>query len=161
MARLFSIHYSTIEGNRLTQDQVSRVIEKQELLPGRERDEKEVLGYYATLDKAEQAPTETWAGCRAAAEGGSLAPRWLIRGREAYGNSAGTPPSGRSPIRAARALVVTAARRYGVLRSKKDHVDDATSDRGRPRGIREDRARRSALLRHDRPAGQQEIPRQP
>jgi hypothetical protein len=43
-----------IEGNRLTQDQVSKVIEKQEHFPGRERDEKEVLGYYAALDKAEQ-----------------------------------------------------------------------------------------------------------
>jgi Fic family protein len=54
-ARLFSTHYSTmIEGNRLTQDQVAQVIEKQEHFPGRERDEKEVLGYYAALDKAEQ-----------------------------------------------------------------------------------------------------------
>jgi Fic family protein len=57
-ARLFSTHYSTmIEGNRLTQDQVSKVIEKQEHFPGRERDEKEVLGYYAALDKAEQLAT--------------------------------------------------------------------------------------------------------
>lgn len=54
-ARLFSTHYSTmIEGNRLTQAQVSKVIEKQEHFPGRERDEKEVLGYYAALNKAEQ-----------------------------------------------------------------------------------------------------------
>ena len=54
-ARLFSTHYSTvIEGNRLTQEQVSKVIEKQEHFPGRERDEKEVLGYYAALDKAQQ-----------------------------------------------------------------------------------------------------------
>src|SRR5664279_2277039 len=46
-ARLFSTHYSTmIEGNRLTQDQVSKVIGKHEHFPGRERDEKEVLGYY-------------------------------------------------------------------------------------------------------------------
>src|ERR1700690_870527 len=52
-ARLFSTHYSTmIEGNRLTQDQVSKVIEKQQHFPGRERDEKEVLVYYAALDKA-------------------------------------------------------------------------------------------------------------
>jgi Fic family protein len=51
-ARLFSTHYSTmIEGNRLTQDQVSKVIEKQQHFPGRDRDEKEVLGYYAALDK--------------------------------------------------------------------------------------------------------------
>jgi Fic family protein len=54
-ARLFSTHYSTmIEGNRLTQEQVSKVIEKQEHFPGRERDEKEVLGYYVALEKAEQ-----------------------------------------------------------------------------------------------------------
>jgi len=54
-ARLFSTHYSTmIEGNRLTQEQVSKVIEQHEHFPGRERDEKEVLGYYAALDKAEQ-----------------------------------------------------------------------------------------------------------
>jgi Fic family protein len=54
-ARLFSTHYSTmIEGNRLTQEQVSRVVGRQEHFPGRERDEKEVLGYYAALERAEQ-----------------------------------------------------------------------------------------------------------
>ena len=54
-ARLFSTHYSTmIEGNRLTQQEVSQVIEKQEHVPGRERDEKEVLGYYAALEKVER-----------------------------------------------------------------------------------------------------------
>ncbi len=54
-ARLYSTHYSTmIEGNRLTQEQVSRVIEQQEHYAGRERDEKEVLGYYAALEKAGQ-----------------------------------------------------------------------------------------------------------
>jgi len=54
-ARLFSTHYSTmIEGNRLTQEQVAQVIEQQEHFPGRERDEKEVLGYYAALAKAER-----------------------------------------------------------------------------------------------------------
>src|ERR1041385_7029421 len=54
-ARLYSTHYSTmIEGNRLTQEQVSRVIGKQQHFPGRERDEKEVLGYYAALEKVEQ-----------------------------------------------------------------------------------------------------------
>jgi Fic family protein len=53
-ARLYSTHYSTrIEGNRLTQEEVSKVIEKQEHFPGRERDEKEVLGYYAALEKVE------------------------------------------------------------------------------------------------------------
>lgn len=54
-ARLFSTHFSTmIEGNRLTQEQVTKVIEHQEHFPGRERDEKEVLGYYAALEKLEQ-----------------------------------------------------------------------------------------------------------
>ena len=54
-ARLYSTHYSTmIEGNRLTQEQVSKVIEEKHHFPGRERDEKEVLGYYAALEKAEQ-----------------------------------------------------------------------------------------------------------
>lgn len=54
-ARLYSTHYSTmIEGNRLTQEQVTHVVEKREHFPGRERDEKEVLGYYAALEKVEQ-----------------------------------------------------------------------------------------------------------
>ncbi len=54
-ARLVSTHYSTlIEGNRLSQDQVTKVIEVNQHFPGRERDEKEVLGYYAALDKLEQ-----------------------------------------------------------------------------------------------------------
>ena len=46
-ARLYSTHYSTmIEGNRLTRQQVSKVVENQQHFPGRERDEREVLGYY-------------------------------------------------------------------------------------------------------------------
>ena len=54
-ARLYSTHYSTrIEGNRLTQEQVAKVIERQEHFPGRERDEKEVLAYYAALEKVER-----------------------------------------------------------------------------------------------------------
>jgi Fic family protein len=54
-ARLFSTHYSTmIEGNRLTQEQVLKIIENQAHFAGRERDEREVLGYYAALEKAEQ-----------------------------------------------------------------------------------------------------------
>jgi Fic family protein len=54
-ARLYTTHYSTmIEGNRLTQEQVSNVIEQERHFPGRERDEKEVLGYYAALERAEQ-----------------------------------------------------------------------------------------------------------
>lgn len=54
-ARLYSTHYSTmIEGNRLTQEQVVQVVEKHEHFLGRERDEKEVLGYYAALEKVEK-----------------------------------------------------------------------------------------------------------
>ena len=54
-ARLMSTHYSTmIEGNRLTQEQVSTVIEDNQHFPGRERDEKEVLCYYAALERLEQ-----------------------------------------------------------------------------------------------------------
>ena len=54
-ARLYSTHYSTmIEGNRLTQEQVSKVLGRHGHFPGRERDEKEVLGYYAALEKAEE-----------------------------------------------------------------------------------------------------------
>jgi Fic family protein len=54
-ARVFSTHYSTlIEGNRLTQEQVVQVVEHQEHFPGRERDEREVLGYYAALAHLEK-----------------------------------------------------------------------------------------------------------
>jgi len=45
-AWLDSTHYSTmIEGNLLTQEEGSQVIARNEHLPGRERDEKEVIGY--------------------------------------------------------------------------------------------------------------------
>ena len=54
-ARLFSTHYSTmIEGNRLTQEQVAQVVAEGQHFPGRERDEAEVRGYYAALDKVEE-----------------------------------------------------------------------------------------------------------
>ncbi|MCB9493434.1 MAG: Fic family protein [Epsilonproteobacteria bacterium] len=54
-ARLQSTHYSTaIEGNRLTSEQVERVIKRREHFPGRERDEDEVKGYYVALDWLEQ-----------------------------------------------------------------------------------------------------------
>ncbi|MBK9314929.1 MAG: Fic family protein [Acidobacteria bacterium] len=54
-ARIYSTHYSTaIEGNRLTQEQVGRVISGREHFPGRERDEREVLGYYAALERVER-----------------------------------------------------------------------------------------------------------
>jgi len=54
-ARLLSTHYSTqIEGNRLTLDEATRVIQKDEHFPGRQRDEQEVLGYYRALDELER-----------------------------------------------------------------------------------------------------------
>jgi Fic family protein len=54
-ARLLSTHYSTqIEGNRLTLDEATRVIQKDERFPGRQRDEQEVLGYYQALDELEK-----------------------------------------------------------------------------------------------------------
>lgn len=53
-AKLLSTHYSTaIEGNRLTLKEAADVINDNQHFPGRERDEKEVLGYYAALDKIE------------------------------------------------------------------------------------------------------------
>ena len=42
-----------IEGNRLTQEQVDETINKEKYFKGRERDEKEVLGYYAALEHLE------------------------------------------------------------------------------------------------------------
>src|ERR1700674_2946425 len=55
-ARLFSTHYSTmIEGNRLTQEQVEKVLSENQHFPGRERDQDEVKGYYAALDEVEGA----------------------------------------------------------------------------------------------------------
>lgn len=58
-ARLDSTHYSTmIEGNLLTQVEVSQVIAKNEHFPGRERDEKEVLGYYGALEYVERLAAE-------------------------------------------------------------------------------------------------------
>ena len=56
-ARLYTAHYSTmIEGNKLEVDQVEAVLKHNEHFPGRERDEKEVKGYYAAL-----AEIENWA----------------------------------------------------------------------------------------------------
>ncbi len=54
-ARLYTTHYSTmIEGNRLGPDQVEEVLKHQGHFPGRERDEREVKGYYAALAQVEQ-----------------------------------------------------------------------------------------------------------
>lgn len=52
-ARLYSTHYSTmIEGNRLTCEQVEEVLKHKGHFPGRERDEKEVKGYYVAHQSA-------------------------------------------------------------------------------------------------------------
>lgn len=51
-SQLSSIHYSTmIEGNRLTEEEVELTIRYKKALPGRERDQWEVLGYYQALDE--------------------------------------------------------------------------------------------------------------
>lgn len=51
-AQIETIHYSTmIEGNRLTEQEVLLAINKQEHFPKKEKDEKEVLGYYAALNE--------------------------------------------------------------------------------------------------------------
>ena len=53
-AKLVSTHFSTmIEGNRLTLKEATQVIKEHQHFPGRERDEKEVLGYYKALDEIE------------------------------------------------------------------------------------------------------------
>jgi Fic family protein len=50
-SQLSSVHYSTmIEGNKLTQEEVASTLENKKPLPGRERDQWEVLGYYQALD---------------------------------------------------------------------------------------------------------------
>jgi len=49
-----STHYSTaIEGNRLTQEEVNKIIVDKISFPGRERDKKEVLSYHVALEKLE------------------------------------------------------------------------------------------------------------
>ena len=58
-AKLYTTHYSTmIEGNQLSPDDVKRVIALEGHFPGRERDEREVKGYYATLAQVEQYATQ-------------------------------------------------------------------------------------------------------
>jgi len=56
-ARLYTTHYSTmIEGNKLEPDQVEAVLKHNEHFPDKERDEKEVKGYYTAI-----AQIENWA----------------------------------------------------------------------------------------------------
>lgn len=51
-SQLSSIHYSTmIEGNKLTEQEVELTLKNKKPLPGRERDQWEVLGYYQALDE--------------------------------------------------------------------------------------------------------------
>ena len=58
-ARLVSTHYSTqIEGNRLTQSEVADVLQNDSHIRQRDRDEKEVRGYFAALDYAETFASE-------------------------------------------------------------------------------------------------------
>ena len=54
-SKLFSTHYSTmIEGNRLTQKEVSEVILQKRQIKGKARDEKEIKGYYRALEEVDR-----------------------------------------------------------------------------------------------------------
>lgn len=54
-ARLYTTHYSTmIEGNRLEPNQIEQVLNNEAHFSSRERDEKEVKGYYSALIQVEQ-----------------------------------------------------------------------------------------------------------
>ncbi len=54
-ARLMTTHYSTqIEGNTLTEEEVKQIAQGKSGFPGRERDEREVRNYFATLEYVEQ-----------------------------------------------------------------------------------------------------------
>lgn len=54
-AKLYTTHYSTmIEGNRLAPEEVKEVLILKGHFPGRERDEREVKGYYAALAQLER-----------------------------------------------------------------------------------------------------------
>ena len=58
-AHIKSIHYSTyIEGNRLTQQEIIDLLFKEKHFPKKERDEKEVLGYYTALNYVESLITK-------------------------------------------------------------------------------------------------------
>lgn len=53
-SKLFSARYSTMtEGNRLTQKEVSEILLRHKQIKDRERDEKEIKGYYIALDKVQ------------------------------------------------------------------------------------------------------------
>ena len=53
-AKLITTHYSTmIEGNKLNEKEITKVISRKKIKP-KQRDEKEVLGYYAALEFVHQ-----------------------------------------------------------------------------------------------------------
>jgi Fic family protein len=53
-ARLYTTHYSTmIEGNRLDPAEIEQILKHDGHFPGRERDEKEIMGYYVALKQVE------------------------------------------------------------------------------------------------------------
>lgn len=53
-ARLYTTHYSTmIEGNRLDPAEIEQLLKHDGHFPGRERDEKEIMGYYVALKQVE------------------------------------------------------------------------------------------------------------
>lgn len=53
-AKLYTTHYSTmIEGNQLKPEEIHEVVELKGHFPGRERDQREVKGYYAALAQVE------------------------------------------------------------------------------------------------------------
>ncbi len=53
-AKLITTHYSTmIEGNKLNEKEITKVISRKKIKP-KQRDEKEVLGYYAALEHVHQ-----------------------------------------------------------------------------------------------------------
>ena len=54
-AKLYTTHYSTmIEGNQLKSEEIQEVLQRDGHFPGRERDEREVKGYYAAFAQLEQ-----------------------------------------------------------------------------------------------------------
>jgi Fic family protein len=54
-AKLFTTHYSTaIEGNKLRADEVAKVIKKKTRISPKQRDEREVKGYYEALSQIEK-----------------------------------------------------------------------------------------------------------
>jgi Fic family protein len=94
-AKLFSTHYSTmIEGNRLSHEEVSAVIERKRRFPGRERDVTEVLGYYAAIERLE----------RFVAQGGAITDL-QVRTLHAQVMAGGKPVKKASPYRGGQNVI--------------------------------------------------------